>query len=98
MHFPIHPIIRKSNHPFHVLVMAGGADQAKTHDRFQPWVLVKTWCVQQAPTASATTTTTTGTACRTFFNITRSVYPSYRPGQALFLANFNPFFARVDSG
>jgi hypothetical protein len=57
--------------------------------------LLKFGYAQQAPTASLTTTTTRLTTCRTFFNIVCSVYRSYRPGQALFLANFCPFFALV---
>ena len=57
-----------------------GQGQQKTHSRFQPWVLVKV-SVQQAPTASLTTTTTRMTACEPFFNIAKSVYSNPLPGQ-----------------
>src|SRR5450759_5386376 len=59
-----------------------GQGQQKTHSRFQPWVLVKV-SVQQAPTASLTTTTTRMTACDAFFNIADSIYPNPLPGQDL---------------
>jgi hypothetical protein len=50
------------------------AGQTKTHSRCQPWVLVKGF-VQQAPTASPTTTATTSvTACDLFFNIAVGLY------------------------
>jgi recombinational DNA repair protein (RecF pathway) len=52
-------------------VVAGAADKTKTHSRFQPWVLVKV-SVQQAPTASLTTTTRL-TVCDTFSNIASSI-------------------------
>jgi hypothetical protein len=42
--FPIHPIIQKSNHPVFMFSLWPVARiERKTHDRFQPWVLVKTW-------------------------------------------------------
>jgi len=45
----------------------------KTHDRCQPWVLVK-FAVQQAPTASLTTTTTGKvTTCELNLNITKKI-------------------------
>jgi hypothetical protein len=53
----------------------------KTHSRFQPWVLVKA-SVQQAPTASLTTTTSIIT-CELFFNIQSYGNISAAKGQAL---------------
>src|SRR5579875_693094 len=68
-----------------VRLAAGVAGQQKTHDRCQPWVLVRVSSFQQAPTASATTTTTTSlTACETFFNIATSLYRNSFRGQAFF--------------
>jgi|SRR5579859_589795 len=92
----VFPFIQSSKNPiirFMFWLWPVARIKQETHDRFQPWVLVKTWFFQQAPTASLATTTTTLTTCRTFFNITGSVYRSYRPGQDLFLANFDSFFA-----
>jgi hypothetical protein len=81
-------VSQSSNHPkiqssgFMFRLWRRGQGQQKTHSRFQPWVLVKV-SVQQAPTASLTTTTTRMTACDTFFNIADSVYPNPLPGQDL---------------
>jgi len=54
----------------------------KTHDRCQPWVLVK-FAVQQAPTASLTTTTTGKvTTCELNLNIDKKNNSSAAEGQA----------------